>query len=91
MDENAQTYKAKLKERKENDKVYNDLILACSGEIGFTIIDGSMTKYLRDVDVELAWRELRRRFEPDTSVDEVKLKREFNSNKLSSRNKDPEV
>ena len=91
LDESAPSDKIKLKGRKENDKAYNDLILACSGEIGFAIVDESVTKDLPDGDAELAWRELQRRFEPDTSADKVKLKREFNASKLSSWNKDPEV
>ena len=43
LDENTPSDKVKLKGRKENDKAYNDLILACSGEIGFAIVDESVT------------------------------------------------
>ena len=58
LDENAPNNKTKLKGRKENDKAYNDLILVCSGEIGFAIVDESVTKKLPDGDAELAWCEL---------------------------------
>ena len=61
------------------------MISVCSGEIGFAIVDESVTKDLPDGDA------LQRKFEPDTSADKVKPKREFNSNKLSSWNKDLEV
>ena len=74
LDVNTPSDKIKFKGRKENEKAYNDLILACSGEIGFAIVDESVTKELPDGDSELAWNELRRRFEPDTSADKVKLK-----------------
>ena len=59
--------KIKLKGRNANGKAYNDLILACSGEIGFAIVDESVIKELPDGDAELAWRESQRRFEPDTN------------------------
>ena len=39
LDENAPNEKAKVKGRKENDKAYNNLILACSSEIEFEIVD----------------------------------------------------
>ena len=80
-----------MKGRNANDKAYNDLILACVSEIGFAIVDESVTKELPDGDAELAWRELQRRFEPDTSADKVKLKKEFNASKLSNWNKDPKI
>ena len=58
LDENAPNNKTKLKGEEENDKAYNDLILACSGEIGFVIINESVTKDLPDGDAELVWHEL---------------------------------
>ena len=58
LDESALNDKMKLKGRKENDKAYNDLILACSSEIGFAIVDELVTKELPDGDAELAWKEL---------------------------------
>ena len=50
LDENAPDNEAKLKGRKENDKTYNILILVCSGEIGFAIVDKTVTKVLPDGD-----------------------------------------
>ena len=60
LDGNSPSNKANLKGWKENKKVYNDLILACSGEIGFAIVDKSVTRDLPDGDTELIWQELRR-------------------------------
>ena len=91
LDENAPNNKAKLKGKQENYKAYNDLTLACSGQIGIAIKDESVTKYLPDSDAELAWRELQRRFELYTSADKIKLKRESNSSNLSRWNQDLEV
>ena len=89
LDENVPNNKAKVKGRKENGKANNALILACSSAIGFTIVDESMTKYFSGGDAELTRRELRKRFEPDTSETKFKLKR--NSSKLSSWTNDLEV
>ena len=91
LDENVPNDKIKLKGRNANDKAYNNLILACSGEIGFSIVDEAVTEELPDGDAELAWKELQRRFEPDTSADKVKLKKEFSTSKLTSWSKDPET
>jgi len=91
LDENVPNDKIKLKGRNANDRAYNDLILACSGEIGFSIVDEAVTEELPDGDAELAWKELQRRFEPDTSADKVKLKKEFSTSKLTSWSKDPET
>ena len=84
LDVNIPNDKIKLKGRNANDKAYNNLILACSGEIGFSIVDEAVTEELPDGDAELAWKELQRRFEADTSADKVKLKKEFSTSKLSS-------
>ena len=56
LDENVPNVKIKLKGRNANDKAYNDLILAYSGEIGFAIVDESVAKELPDGDAKLAWR-----------------------------------
>ena len=37
LDENVPNNKIRLKGRNANDKAYNDMILVCSGEIGFAI------------------------------------------------------
>ena len=39
IDENTDEGKRKLQARDSNEKAYNDLVLACTGEIGFSIID----------------------------------------------------
>ena len=48
-----------LKLRKANQKAYHVLILACHGDIAFTIVEKSVTKDLPDDDTNLAWSSLK--------------------------------
>ena len=84
-----ETDKKLLKLRKANDKAYCKLILACHGDISFGIVEKSVTKDLPNGDANLAWNSLKRRFDPKTSPNKLKLKMQFTNLSLTDRKKDP--
>ena len=83
------TDKELLRLRKANQKAYCELILACNGDIAFGIVEKSVTKDLPDGDANLAWNSLRRRFDPQTSSNKLKLKKKFANSSLTDWKKDP--
>ena len=84
-----ETDKDLIKLRKANEKAYCELILACHGDISFGIVEKSVTKDLPDGDANLAWKSLKRRFDPKTSSNKLKLKKEFTNSSLTDWKKDP--
>ena len=83
------TDKELLRLRKANDKAYCELILACHGDISFGIVEKSVTKDLPEGDANLAWKALKRRFDPKTSSSKLKLKKQFTNSSLTDWKKDP--
>ena len=76
--------------RKANISAYNDLVLACFGDIGFSIVDEAVIDELPDGDACLAWKNLEKKFQPSSSANKVQLRKQFNSSKLSDVLKDPD-
>ena len=50
--------------RKANKRAYCDLVLACQGDIGFDLVDETVTADLLESDANLAWKKLKERFDP---------------------------
>ena len=90
IDETTDAGALKAEARELNEKAYNDLVLACTGEIGFSIVDEAVTNDLPEGDARLAWTNLEKKFQPSSSANKVQLRREFNSSKLNSWKKDPD-
>ena len=78
-----------LKLRKANDKAYCELILACHRDISFGIVEKSVMKELPNGDANLAWNSLKQRFNPKTSSNKLKLKKQFTDSSLTDWKKDP--
>jgi len=72
-----------------NKKAYNELVLSCSDEISFGIVESAKTNEIKHGDAKLAWDNLTQRYEPDTGAELIKLKREYNSLTMS-RSDDPD-
>ena len=77
-----------LKLHKANDKAYCKLILAYHGDISFGIVEKSVTKELPNGDANLAWNSLKQRFDPKTSSNKLKLKKQFTNSSLTDWKKD---
>ena len=82
------TDKKLLKLCKANQKAYCKLILVCHGDIAFRIVEKSVTKDLPDGEANLAWNSLKRRFDPKTSSNKLKLKKKFTNSSLTKWKKD---
>ena len=76
--------------RKANVMAYSALALACEGA-ALGLVEGSVTEGLPNGDAGLAWRNLCRKYEPNTRMSLVSLKKEFAECKLEDVNSDPEV
>ena len=90
LDETDDAQKKMIEARKANNNAYNDLVLACSGDIGFAIVDEATSIDLPDGDARLAWINLEKKFQPSTSANKVQLRKEFNASKLKSWKQDPD-
>ena len=90
LDETDAVQKKLIEARKANNNAYNDLVLACSGDIGFAIVDEATSEDLPDGDARLAWINLEKKFQPSTSANKVQLRKEFNASKLNSWSQDPD-
>ena len=84
-----ETDKDLIKLRKANEKAYCKLILTCHGDIVFGIVEKSVTKALPNGDANLAWKLLKWRFDPKTSSNKLKLKKQFTNSNLADWKKDP--
>ena len=91
LDESDETEKLLTKAREANEKAYNDLILACDGDIGFNIVDTAVTNDLPDGDAKLAWKNLHSKFMPKTSANKIQLMAEFANSSLSNWKRDPDM
>ena len=79
-----------LAARKANVMAYSALGLACEGA-ALGLVEGSVTEGLPNGDAGLAWRNLCRKYEPNTRMSLVSLKKEFAECKLEDVDSDPEV
>ena len=73
-----------------NELAYNDLLLACSDDISFGIVDSCVYNEDGDGDARKAWSQLSERYEPKTGATKVQLKAMFNKCRLANVEKDPE-
>ena len=62
FDETTDEGKKLKKLRDANTKAYSDLVLSCSGEIGFEIVVGATTTSLSDGGARLAWKKLHNKY-----------------------------
>ena len=72
-----------------NLKAYNDLLLSCQDEITFALIDEATGEEFTEGDAQVAWNNLKSRFEPNTGAAKVQLKMEFQQMNLSE-DEDPD-
>ena len=68
----------------KNEQAYNALMLSCQDDVTFGLVDEA------GGDARLAWKLLETKFEPDTGMRKVELKREFQKRTLA-QGEDPEV
>ena len=68
--------KEKIAARTMNERAYNKLILAMQGELTFEVVEDSTTNELPDGDINLAWMNLKIKYEPNTSQMLIGVKRE---------------
>ena len=73
LDETKAADKVLLAAREANELAYNDLILACDGDIAFGIVETAVSAELPDGDAKLAWKNLHTMFMPKTSANKVQL------------------
>ena len=79
-----------LEAREANELAYNDLILACDGDVAFGIFETSVSSDLPDGDAKMAWNSLHSKFMPQTSANKVQLMAKFANSSLKSWKKDPD-
>ena len=82
--------KRKLKLRKTNQRAYCELMLTCKGTISFAIVEKLVTDDLPTGDAYLAWKKLKQKFNPQTSANKLKLKKQFTNSSLTDWKKDPD-
>ena len=90
LDETDPAQKVLLVAREANEIAYNDLILACDGDIAFSIVETAVSADLPDGDAKLAWKNLHTKFMPQTSANKVQLMAKFANSSLKSWKKDPD-
>ena len=79
----------KDKAQKANKQAFNDLLMAMQENIGFSIVRESKTGKVKEGDAKLAWLNLKKRYQPNTNANRVKLMQEFQRSKLSNIKTDP--
>ena len=84
------TDKLEIRLRKANNRAYCDLVLACLGYIWFDLVDEAVTANIPEGDANLAWKKLKKRFDPQNAADKVRLKEEFTNSKVSDWKKNLE-
>ena len=72
-----------------NLKAYNDLLLSCQDDITFGMIDEAVSQVFAEGDAQMAWKNLKNRFEPNTGAAKVQLKMEFQQTNLGEE-EDPD-
>ena len=65
-------------------------MLACQGTISFAIAEKLVTDDLPTGDANLAWKKLKKKFNPQTSANKLKLRRQFTNSSLTDWKKDPD-
>lgn len=75
---------------KLNEMAYSDLLLSCSDELSFSIVDSSQYDDSGTGNSRIAWQRLHARFEPKTGASKVQLKALFTKCQLKSVDTDPE-
>ena len=75
--------KRKLKLHKANQQAYCKLMLLCQGTISFAIVEKLVTDDLPTGDANLAWKKLEKKFNPQTSANKLKFKRQFTNSSLT--------
>ena len=65
-------------------------MLVCQGMISFAIVEKSVTDDLPNGDANLAWKKLKKKFNPQTSANKLKLKRKFTNSSLTDWKQDPD-
>ena len=90
LDETNPTEKVLLLAREANEIAYNDLILACNGDVAFGIIETSTTTKIPNGDAKLAWKNLNAKLMPQTNANKVQLMSKFANSSLKSWRKDPD-
>jgi hypothetical protein len=72
-----------------NDKVYQLLIMSCTG-IAFGLVNQAKAKTLIDDDAYMAWKNLEARYAPHSVSDLIQLASDFNKCKLNDSSSDSE-
>jgi len=80
--------KRKLKLCKANQQAYCELMLGCQGSISFAIVEKLVTDDLPNGDANLAWKKLKKKFNPQTSANKLKLERKFTNSTLTDWKQD---
>jgi gag-polypeptide of LTR copia-type len=79
----------KIKARKANTLAFTALCLSCEG-VSFGCVEKSTTADLPNGDAALAWKNLCLKYEPNTQMSLVSLKKEFAQCRLDSVKTDPD-
>ena len=77
--------------RDANLLMYQDIICSCDDPVSFGIVDEAKTEELPDGDANLAWRNLKKKYEPDTGTEKVRLKYKYSTMSLKSAKEDPDI
>ena len=78
------------KAREANEKAYSDLILSCTDEVSFGLIESAVTNENPSGDCSLTWKELNSEYDPDMGTALADLKKEFAQSKLELEQKPEE-
>jgi hypothetical protein len=76
---------------RKNDMAYADLMMACEDDVCFDLVDNSRSEEFPDGDANLAWVELKAKFEPSTTMSLIALKKEFTLCCLTDSSLDPDI
>ena len=80
--------KAKLKARAANKMGYRDLVMSTEG-ISLNIVENAISNELTKGDLKKAWERLKRRWNPKTREDKVKVYTKFLNYKLENTRQRP--
>jgi hypothetical protein len=61
----------------DNLKAYSDLLLSCQDDVTFGIVEEATSETFKEGDARVAWKNLKKKFEPNTGAAKVQLKMEF--------------
>ena len=78
------TDEGQKKARDANERAYSDLILSCSDDISFGLVDNAVTEDNPSGDASYAWKELVEHYDPDEGVVVAGLKNEFANSKIKT-------